>query len=279
MPRRRINGVELYYRLSGSGEPLVLVHGSWTDHASWRFVYDRLAQTHRVLAYDRRGHSRSERPGGPGSRRADEDDLAGLIEALDVAPAHLVGTSYGASIALGLGHRRPDLVRSVIAHEPPLIGIARPGSDLDDLVQPIRIIIIEVADALRGGAVEGGVRRFIEEAVLGPGSWPAFPPEARQTMIANAPTFLAMLDDPHWSAAPDPTEPAIPVLLTAGDASPAWLPAIVHELARTTHRQAAHHAFPAAGHAPHLSHPAEHVDLVRTFTRRPQSSVRPVRSG
>jgi pimeloyl-ACP methyl ester carboxylesterase len=86
MPRRRVNEVGLYYEIGGRGDPLVLVHGSWTDHTSWRFVTDSLAESHRVLTYDRRGHSRSERPDGPGSRRADIEDLAALVEVLGLTP-------------------------------------------------------------------------------------------------------------------------------------------------------------------------------------------------
>jgi pimeloyl-ACP methyl ester carboxylesterase len=60
----RVNGVELYYELSGSGEPLVLVHGSWGDHHNWDAVAGSPAQSFQVLTFDRRGHSASERPAG-----------------------------------------------------------------------------------------------------------------------------------------------------------------------------------------------------------------------
>src|SRR3712207_4797535 len=102
MPRRRIDGAELHHQLTGRGDPLVLVHGAWTDHTSWQFVVPALSRSHRVLVYDRRGHSRSERPPGEAPRSRHEDDLAGLLEALDLAPAVLVGNSFGGSIALGL---------------------------------------------------------------------------------------------------------------------------------------------------------------------------------
>lgn len=64
MSAARINGVELCYELSGSGEPLVLVHGSWGDHHNWDPVVSGLAESFRVVADDRRGHSAaSVRPG------------------------------------------------------------------------------------------------------------------------------------------------------------------------------------------------------------------------
>src|SRR5438067_561390 len=115
-----VNGVELYYELTGAGEPLVLVHGSWGDHRNWDRVVPALAESFRVLKYDRRGHSASERPPAQGSVFEDADDLAGLIDELALAPAHVVGNSAGAAIVLRAATRRPDVFRSLIVHEPPL---------------------------------------------------------------------------------------------------------------------------------------------------------------
>ena len=88
MPQQpSVNGTRLFYELSGSGgDPLVLVHGSWIDHKDWQLVVPSLTKSFRVLTYDCRGHSLSERPLGPGSRREDEEYLAALIEAPDLAP-------------------------------------------------------------------------------------------------------------------------------------------------------------------------------------------------
>ena len=116
MATARINGVELFYELTGSGEPLVLVHGSWSDHHNWDPVASTLAESFRVLAFDRRGHSNSERPPGQGSVFEDADDLAGLIDELGLAPAHVAGNSFGAVIALRAATRRPEVFRSLIAH-------------------------------------------------------------------------------------------------------------------------------------------------------------------
>src|SRR5207249_9962497 len=97
-----VNGADLFYEVTGDGDPLVLVHGSWGDHNNWAAVVPGLAESFRVITYDRRGHSQSERPPGEGSRREDENDLGALLESLDVAPAHVGGNSFGASIVLGL---------------------------------------------------------------------------------------------------------------------------------------------------------------------------------
>jgi pimeloyl-ACP methyl ester carboxylesterase len=94
-----VNGVRIAYTSTGSvGEPLVLVHGSWGSRHNWDPVIPGLAEHYRVVAYDRRGHSESERPRGQGSFTEDVADLAGLIEELDLAPAAWVaGNSAGRS--------------------------------------------------------------------------------------------------------------------------------------------------------------------------------------
>lgn len=115
MPEASVNGVRLYYELYASGEPLALIHGSWADSTSWRFVVPGLAERFRVLTYDRRGHSRSDRPDAPGSVDEDADDLAALLDALGLAPAHVATVSFGGNIALRLATRRPDLFRRCTA--------------------------------------------------------------------------------------------------------------------------------------------------------------------
>ena len=99
-----------------------------------------LAESFRVVVYDRRGHSRSQRPDTPGSVDEDGDDLAALLEALELAPAHVVTNSYGGNIALRLATRRPEVFRSLSCHEPPpwswplgsgRRSLERAGRDLD----------------------------------------------------------------------------------------------------------------------------------------------------
>jgi pimeloyl-ACP methyl ester carboxylesterase len=60
MATAKVNGVRLFYELSGTGAvPIVLVHGSWDSHHDWDLVVPRLTDAFRILAYDRRGHSQS----------------------------------------------------------------------------------------------------------------------------------------------------------------------------------------------------------------------------
>jgi hypothetical protein len=82
-PRRiRIGGIGLHVEAPvGEGEPLVIVHGGWTDHTAFDAVVEPLARSFTVIRYDRRGHSRSEYR-GPAPRRRDEEDLTELIDVL-----------------------------------------------------------------------------------------------------------------------------------------------------------------------------------------------------
>src|SRR5687767_7977384 len=101
MPLEKINGVGLRYEVFGSGDvPVVLVHGSWGSHHNWDRVAPVLSESFRVVTYDRRGHSESERPPGQGSVHEDVADLAALIEHLEPGPAYVAGNSWGAVITL-----------------------------------------------------------------------------------------------------------------------------------------------------------------------------------
>ncbi|QIY94159.2 alpha/beta fold hydrolase [Streptomyces sp. S1D4-11] len=106
MPLLRTGDLDLYHQVVGEGDPLVLVHGSWSDHTSWQPAIEAdLRASFRVVTYDRRGHGKSEAGPGQGTRRQDEDDLEALIERLGPASAHVAGSSFGGSIALGLAAR------------------------------------------------------------------------------------------------------------------------------------------------------------------------------
>jgi pimeloyl-ACP methyl ester carboxylesterase len=274
LPHVRVNGVNLYYQLTGSGDPLVLVHGAWGDHTSWQLVVPELARSFRVLTYDRRGHSQSERPAGQGFRAQDEDDLGALIETLDLAPAHVVGNSFGASTALGLASRRPELFRSLVLHEPPLMGIVAGDEEFEPLMKELQDKTDAVLEQLEAGDIQGGTRRFVEEIAFGPGMWEQLPEQARQTFMNNAPTFLDEQRDPSWADL-DPTKLlsfSAPALLTHGDQSPPWFPVIITRLAEAMEK-AQQVTVPGAGHAPHRTHPALYAQTIAGFIQESQRSV------
>jgi pimeloyl-ACP methyl ester carboxylesterase len=242
----RINEIELHVGSPvGDGDPLVLIHGGWTDHTTWNALVEPLARSFRVVRYDRRGHSRSARGPVHPSRRRHEDDLAALLEA--VGPAHLVGTSYGAAIALAVAGRRPDLVRSVVAHEPPLLGLVP--------MPEVEAAFRNVGRQIAAGDAAAATRRFFEESVLGPGGWQLVPEPVQRAAIANAQTFVDMLADPSWAmlnVAAVSRFPG-PILVTFGDAGPSWLPRVAVTIADRL--GCSRTLIPGAGHTPHHTHP------------------------
>ena len=246
----------------------MLVHGSWTDHKSWQFVVPGLARSFRVLTYDGRGHSLSERPPGQGSRREDEEDLVALMEVLHLAPAHVVANSFGASIALGLATRRPDLFRSLIVHEAPLMGIVSDDAKLRPLMKEFQERVEAVLAQLRAGDIAGGTRRFVEEIALGPGMWEQLPEEIRKTNMNNAPTFLDEHQDAEWADLDlsHLSRFSAPALLTEGGQSLPWFPKIMSELAGAIDG-AERLSYPGAGHVPQLTHPDVYFRSVTGFIR------------
>ena len=112
----------LYYAERGGGDAVVLVHGGLSDGRTWQRQLETLSTSHRVIAYTRRDHhaprSLAEAPDQMGK---DIQDLASLIDKLDLAPVHVVGHSWGAFVCLWLSIRRPELVRSLVLAEPPFL--------------------------------------------------------------------------------------------------------------------------------------------------------------
>src|SRR5262245_34324012 len=223
MAKAMVNGVQLFYELNGAGVvPLVLVHGSWDSHHDWDLVVPRLTDAFRVLTYDRRGHSQSERPTGQGSVREDVADLAALIKHLDLVPAWVVGNSFGASIALRLASEHPDLFRGLIAHEPPLFALLGADPSLSPLLVDVQRKLSAVVERIASGDHAGATEQFVETVALGPGTWATMPSDVQQLMIENAPTFLDEANDPDQIAFELDWLSGFskPVLLTRGDQSP-----------------------------------------------------------
>jgi pimeloyl-ACP methyl ester carboxylesterase len=264
VPEAEVNGVGLYYELEGSGEPLALVHGSWGDATSWRFVVPGLAERFRVLTYDRRGHSRSDpAPATPGSIDEDGDDLAALLEALDLAPAHVATNSWGGNIALRLATRRADVFRSLSCHEPPVWSLLEGDAESQELLQRGARSFEEVGRRIAAGDHEGGARHFVEEVAFGPGAWEhELPAEMRAVFVRNAPTYLDELQDPNQLNV-DPEALArleIPVRLTEGTESPPVFPRVIDRLATLIPR-VTREIIDGAAHVPHLSNPQRYMEV------------------
>ena len=262
MPEADVNGVRLYYELHGSGEPLALVHGAWVDATVWRFVVPGLAENFRVLSYDRRGHSRSERPTTQGSFDEDGDDLAALLEALELAPAHVVTNSGGGNIALRLATRRPDLFRSLSCHEPALWGLLEQDPQSQQILRHLANSVESVARRIAQGDHEGAARQFVDQVAFGPGAWEnQLTTESKAIFLQNAPTFLDDFQSPDPinidQEAISPLE--IPVRLTQGSQSPPIFPRVIDRLMQLI-PGATRETIEDAAHAPQLTTPERYID-------------------
>lgn len=115
MPTIKVNGVELFYEESGAGsETIVFAHGFLMTHEMYRAQIEALKDRFRCIAYDHRGHGRSQATAGGYEMDNLYMDAVTLIETLGYAPCHFVGLSTGGFVGLRLAIRRPDLLKSLV---------------------------------------------------------------------------------------------------------------------------------------------------------------------
>ena len=109
-----VNGVRLWHRVSGEGEPVVQIHGAGFGHFNFDPVTPELAKRFRVVDYDMRGYGASDRPVQEYDMEVWADDLAGLMDALGLDEAHVHGTSMGGMIAIVFAGKYPQRTTSVV---------------------------------------------------------------------------------------------------------------------------------------------------------------------
>ena len=109
----------LYYEASGSGDPVVLIHGFSVDRRMWAPQVAVLEKRFRVIRYDLRGHGNSAAPSEP---YAAHDDLRSVLDTLGVARATLIGLSAGSTLAIDFAIAYPDRVTRLVLASPGLNG-------------------------------------------------------------------------------------------------------------------------------------------------------------
>jgi esterase len=217
VPEAQVNGIRLYYEEHGEGAPILCIHGGGSSALMWADAVDKLARVGRVIAYDRRGCTRSERP-EPYERTTvgeQADDAAALLDARAATPAVVIGRSYGGAVAIDLALRYPDRVRALVLLEGDALGLSPAGLEWTKGIR----------DRLRDVAARDGVDAVYEaliDEVVGEGAWDSFPDEVRQILAQNGPALLAEL---HYvdEVMPDTAAFATidkPVLLLAATESP-----------------------------------------------------------
>lgn len=257
-----VNGAKIYYETRGTGPSVIFVSGATGDAGHFSKVAQCLADEFTVVAYDRRGNSRSPRPDGWNQTSADEqgDDTAGLIEVLDLAPAALYGTSGGAIIGLNAILRHEDLFRGAILHDPALMSVLEHPEEAMGVVQPI----------VEGGMAKGGPRGGLE-AFLGfaaGDSLKALGPETVERMLGNAEVFFGLEFGTFESWRPAEEALAkvkIPVQVMTGEESAPFFGETSAWIAQRLGREV---VTAIGAHVPNFDRPQEFADTIRPFLRK-----------
>jgi pimeloyl-ACP methyl ester carboxylesterase len=121
-----VEGARLHYEVRGSGDAIVLVHGNAGDLRHWDHQVEALAADFRVIRYDVRGYGKSSIP-VEGEAYANHEDLAALLDHLDVSKAHVAGWSMGAGIAADFVLAHPERAASLISIGPWVGGHSSPA--------------------------------------------------------------------------------------------------------------------------------------------------------
>jgi pimeloyl-ACP methyl ester carboxylesterase len=127
-----VNGIDVYYEMTGQGAPLLLIHGLGSSSRNWELQVSYFAERYRVITYDVRGHGRSSKPPGPYRMRIFAEDAAALLARLGVPAAHVAGISMGGMIAFELAVHFPHLLKSlVIVNSVPDMRVGSPREFLE----------------------------------------------------------------------------------------------------------------------------------------------------
>jgi pimeloyl-ACP methyl ester carboxylesterase len=127
LQRMTVNGGEVEYETSGSGDPVLLIHGSGVAATFAPTMTEPSLAQYRLIRYHRRGYAGSGRAPVPFTVKDQAADALALLKALGVSRAHIVGHSYGGQIALQLALDAPAVVRSLVIMEPPIFNANGPS--------------------------------------------------------------------------------------------------------------------------------------------------------
>lgn len=249
-----VDGARLEVFEQGSGPPVLVIHGAGSAGDLWSADLDWLVSRHRVIAYNRRGFPGSSP--SPLDWPAHAADAAGLLEALDAAPAVVMAHSAGCTGALELAVRRPELVERLILLDP--VVQARSCLTPRFVLAYLRARILYRLRGPRAGA-EAWLRYGIGYRTGGsPFDDPGFSPERWESLMANAEGIFADLSSDRSSHLTPEDLRGIdrPIAIVAGELSVPTIRNAVLRLAGLL-PQARATTISGAGHALSFDRPVE----------------------
>lgn len=263
------NDIEIHYAETGIGTPLIFVHGGMGDWQSWAPQWQAFVPHFRCITYSRRFSSPNRNLLGSTNHSVTDEaqDLAAFMDAIDAAPAVLVGTSYGAYTALALALRWPEKVRALALTEPPVLPFAdrvpggREARELfeRDVLRPADAAfaageIDRAIDILTGGINGRDSKEAMSEAGL-----------AGRRRNAQAMRALALSSEPYPALDVEALAALqIPTLLLRGERTQPIHRAVSSALAALM-PHASMLEVPAAGHGVHRDNPALFNAVVLRF--------------
>jgi pimeloyl-ACP methyl ester carboxylesterase len=110
-----VNGIDLFYEVEGSGEPLLLLHGGGGTHANWAYAgRDQFLREYKLIAPDARGHGRSTNPQRIITHRQCALDMLALLDHLGIKRCRAVGISMGGNILLHMATMQPERMEAMV---------------------------------------------------------------------------------------------------------------------------------------------------------------------
>ncbi|GHO43830.1 alpha/beta fold hydrolase [Ktedonospora formicarum] len=189
MPTMSIQNADLFYKEQGSGSPILLIHSTGANADMWGSAFESLATRNRVIAYDRRGFSRSAQL-SLGDLHQHAEDVAALLRHLHATPATLVGSDTGGVIALDVAVHHPELVAAVVLCEVNLH--LRKQQAISGFFERARLRYLNRAKGARAAA-EAYYMHTLEEK-SGESGFERLAKEWREALLANAEASLREIE-------------------------------------------------------------------------------------
>jgi non-heme chloroperoxidase len=235
-----INGRQLHYVdqcEEGQSPVIIFIHGGLDDYRCWQFQIDSFSsKKYRAISYSRRFAYPNKWIGNVAQDNTIEEnaeDLAELIRKLDLAPAHLVGASYGAYTALYCASKNPELAKTMVLNEPPIMQfLAR--SPIKEDIELLQRFIARVQRPNQEASKRREFRKATQVAIDGimdiENYFEQLPEEGKQFLMDNARSLESELESAistSFTVEDVKQITTIPMLLVKGELSPKYFLRIV----------------------------------------------------